>query len=250
MTTKQHTAQQPGPITFDARLTSGDIRVTIENRSHAEITISTADTTGPSADAVNDSTISDQGDRVTATVWTSGGSVVTQSGGVQTNVFSSGSGVTITQVGGNVYGTVVGAVISGRDIFVNGARISGSGGVVVGGSPILIEARLPIGSSIAGDTTSADLNVTGPANRVQFRSVSGDLNLDGVASLDVSTTSGDIDVAAFAGSGHTRTVSGDVTVRAAQESTLQARTVSGDVRVSGARVALDASTVSGRVSQR
>lgn len=244
MTTKKHTARQAGPITLDTRLAFGDIRITIEDRTHAEITISTADTTGPSADAVTNSTISDHGDRVTATVRNSGGgSVVMQAGGSSVQINSGGG----TFIAGNVSGTIIS---SGRDIIVNGVRISGSGGVAVGGSPVLIEARLPIGSSIAGDTTSADLNVTGPANRVQFRSISGDVNLDGVASLDVSTTSGDINVAAFAGSGHARTVSGDVTIRAAQESTLQARTVSGDVRVSGARVALDASTVSGRVSQR
>ena len=244
MTTKQHTARQSGPITLDTRLTSGDIRIIIEDRTHAEITISTADTTGPSADAVNNATINDGGDRITASVRNSGGSsVVMQSGGGTVQI-NSGGGTLIT---GNVAGSII---TSGRDVFVNGVRVSGGGNVTVGGSPIRIEARLPTGSSIEGDTTSADLTVTGPASRVQFRSVSGDINLDGVAGLDVSTTSGDIDVAAIAGGGHVRTVSGDVTVRAVQESTLQARTVSGDVRVTGARVALDASTVSGRVTQR
>ncbi|MFI1194133.1 DUF4097 family beta strand repeat-containing protein [Micromonospora sp. NPDC020750] len=251
MTSRQHTARQAGPITLDARVTAGNIRVTVENRTHAEITISTADTTGPSADAVNNATINDQGDRITAEVRNSGGGgVVMQSGGVQTNVFRSGGGITVTQVGGNVYGTVVGAVVSGRDIIVNGVHVGGGGGVLVGGSPIVIEARLPVGSSLAADTTSADIDATGPLTRAQIRAVSGDVNLDGVASLDVSTTSGDTTVAAFAGSGQVRAVSGDVRVTAVQESSLQVRTVSGDVRITGARVALDASTVSGRVSQR
>jgi len=80
--------------------------------------------------------------------------------------------------------------------------------------------------------------------------VSGDIDLDGVASLDASTTSGDVTVRAFAGSGQVRTVSGDVRVHAVRESSLRASTVSGDVSVTGERVALDASSVSGRVSQR
>lgn len=246
MTSRTHTAAQAGPILFDARLIAGQVHVTVEDRSHAEITISTADTTGASADAVTNATINEQNGRITATVRpAAGGGVTVQGGGVQTNVFHSGGGVFVQ---GSNFG---GVIVTGRDVIVNGVRVSGgSGAVVVGGSPILIEARLPLGSSVAADTTSADIDVTGTVVRAQVRTVSGDINLDGVADLDVGSTSGDITVEAFAGNGQAQTVSGDIRVHAMQESSLRARAVSGDVRVSGARVALEASSVSGRVSQR
>lgn len=232
-------AQRPGPVTLDVDLTAGDIRVHVEDRPHAEVIVSTRDDEGPSADAVHDTRISESGDRLTVRVpRTSGaGGVVIQGGRGVSSIVSTG-GASFVQVGG-----VVG------DVWVNGVRISGGGAVVVGGSPIVVEARLPLGSSLAATSTSTDVEATGRLVAARVQSVSGDITLDAVDRPDLRTTSGDIEIAALHGDADLAAVSGDIRVHADVPCRVRANTVSGDVRVTGARVDLDARSVSGRVRQ-
>ncbi|RKR92703.1 hypothetical protein BDK92_7181 [Micromonospora pisi] len=240
-TTKTHTAEHPGPITLDARLASGAITVTVEDRTHAVITIATADNDGTSANAVNAARINDSGTKIAVGVDTAGGGsggVVIQSGGVQRNMFNTGGGVMIA---GNNYG-----VISTG----NGSVVIGGGAVVIGGSPIFIEAKLPVGSSLLAETTDARVETTGSLDRAQVRTMSGHIRIDAVTTPDLHTMSGHIDIRALYGDGRAETMSGRITVVAAVECALRARSMSGDIEISGARVDLDASTMSGRLRTR
>lgn len=228
MTTRTHTATRPGPVTFDVDLTAGRIDIVVEDREHAHITVSTADKDGPSAGSVNDTMFSERDERLVVRVPNPTGG-----GGVTQHVTSQGGGVTVVQAGGSVYGTVIGAVVGDVVHFGGGGVIvsGGRGAVVVGGSPIVVEARLPRGSRLVAGTTSADVDTTGP--------------LDGVA---VKTMSGDVAIRAYAGPGRIKTMSGDITVHAVAESSLRATSMSGSIRTTGARLALDARSMSGRVS--
>ena len=117
------------------------------------------------------------------------------------------------------------------------------------GSPIRVEVRLPVGSSIEVDSSSAGIDVTGPVEHARIRAGTGDVRLDRVSSLDVASMSGDITVTGLAGSGRVKTMSGDVDVVAVKESSLVARSMSGDIQVTGP-VRLNASTMAGRVQHR
>lgn len=216
-------------------LTAGTIRVIAEEgRQAAEVTVTTADAEGPSAEAVRSTTFHDGPRMLTVRVPDVGGGMVSSQ-----SVYASG---TRTHVAVN-HGIVVGGMV----MVGSGSMIVG-GNVVFGGSPITVEARLPKGSSLIVDTTAGAVTTLGDMYEATVRSVSGRVKLDGVAAINVKTVSGSVAVDRFAGAGHIKTVSGDVLVIASAESTLTARTVSGDIATAGARVHLSARSVSGRVS--
>lgn len=239
MTMKTHEASRPGPTTLDLSLPAGRIRIHAGNHDRATITVSTPDTDGPSAEAVNNARIDDTGTSISVNV--------RQPRGVG-NIQIGNSNVQINHGGGVfISGNNFGVISTGSGFVVNGRVMAGGTTVSVGSSPILIEAWLPAGSSLNATGMSTDVEAAGDLNRVEIRTVSGDINLGGVSSPDLVTTSGDITVEALSGSGRMKSVSGDVRVTAVRECSLRVSTISGDVRVSGARVDLDASSVSGRV---
>jgi hypothetical protein len=241
-TRNHHIAAQQGPVTLDVTLPTGAVSVIIEDRQTAEVTISTQDDAGPSADAVNNVAIDGGGGRLTVRLPRPTGGTVIQTGGHGTTMINSDGGVFVA---GSNYGSVV---QSGRGVWVDGGQIHG-GALMVGSSPIVVEARLPLGSSLSANTTSADISAAGPLVAAHIRSVSGDVTLSDVERPYVQTTSGDIEIRALSGNADLAAVSGDIRVHAIRPCAVRANTVSGDVRVTGARVDLDAGSVSGRVRQ-
>lgn len=238
MPTRTHTAEQAGAIVFDVALTAGAIRVTVEDRPSAEVTVSTEQDSGPAADMVQAATFTERPGRLAVRVpdapaTISGGTVHVSRGG--RTVISTGS----------VFNA--GVLMFGSGVVVNGGAVVG--GVVVG-SPVTIDVRLPLGSTLVGKTTAADVETYGELAAADVETISGALSIDTVAQPRLRSTSGDIRIARLTGDGRLRTVSGDVRVHAAVECSLSAQSVSGDIRVSGARVDLDASSVSGRITTR
>lgn len=234
MTDTVYTATQPGPVTVDLALAAGIIRVHVDNNTHAQITICTTDADGPSADAVNNTHIHEQNGRIIAHVPGTRGVGVINSGG---GIFVAGDSMSVIQTG---YGNAV---------YVNGVLVQGGGAVVVGGAPIVLDAYLPVGSSLIASTTSADVETSGALDRARVETVSGDIRIGAVASPGLRTTSGGIEIDALSGDADVQTVSGDIRINATVPCYVRASSVSGDVRTSGARIDLDARSVSGRIRQ-
>ncbi|MBB5807036.1 hypothetical protein F4560_006804 [Saccharothrix ecbatanensis] len=264
-----------GPVQLALDVALGHVEVHLEEgRDVAEVTLSPmefGDSTA--ARLIADTEVAETADRLAVRVprphGVNGGTTVIQSRGA------------VIQMFGDVV-NVVGVTI------VNGRVISGTGATVVQtGGGVRVVARLPLGSTLALDTRTAPVVVTGQVRSLRFRSLAGDLTANRVDNLDVettsgdvsvarvgfaqvrsvsgdvevgaardvtlTTTSGDVDIAELAGTAQVRAVSGDVTVHAVEPSGVDARSVSGDITVSsgpGVLVASNTRTVSGRVRNR
>jgi hypothetical protein len=101
-------------------------------------------------------------------------------------------------------------------------------------------------------TASGDVHIEDVASSLEVQSVSGDLHV-GVVHGDIRAqlVSGDVHVRAASGSISTNTVSGDQRFEAVERGRMELKAISGDVTVgvrSGARVYVDANTVSGSTS--
>ncbi|MEU1311723.1 DUF4097 family beta strand repeat-containing protein [Streptomyces cinnamoneus] len=258
MAERTFVSQSVGPIVLGLDLPIGSVHVQVlSNITTARVVLRTADLSGPAADAVNRARSGQDGQTMAVEVPEMPGNVMVQ----------SVRGGRVTQSFGTVHGSVTGVTI------VNGRVMTGGGtGVLEKVSPIDAVVALPTGSSLAVVSQSADAVIRGDVDRMEFRSVSGDLQVDGVRSLSASTTSGDVVVGRLTERLTARSVSGDITidvysgVGADVESTsgdvdvratgqasgvLRAHTVSGDVRVSGGRdLRVNARSVSGDVRTR
>ncbi|MFD7590676.1 DUF4097 family beta strand repeat-containing protein [Kitasatospora sp. NPDC059811] len=277
MTTRKLTAEQPGPITIDVDLPVGSITVRTEaGRERAELTIRTADETGPSADAVKDATLRfDERGALVARVKNAGGTSVT-------SIVQGNRSTTVVQSFGSIPAGahVVGLQIDGDLNFVGGRTIvngqvvdAGSGSTVrIGGSPIEIIATVPEGSSVTartrlagvtaegffaavtGTTQSGDIRVetcgrlsaatqsgdvtADRADDIRITTQSGDIRLGRTDVAQLKTMSGDIRITDFGGAAQLNTMSGDITVHATAGGDLTARTMSGDVNVTATDAAL------------
>jgi len=242
--TREHTAPV-GPVVFDVTTVAADVIVIVEDRPAALVTVTTPADSGPAADAVRATRFTDHPGRVSVRVQEPTG-IVSTTGRGSAHIVSHGS-VTINQVSGNA---VVGAVFGNFNV-VNGGIVIG-GNMVTSGAPITVEARLPRGSSLTCETTSADVETSGPLTDADVTTISGDIRIDTVRMPRLRTTSGDIRVAQLAGScAALKTVSGDIRITAEQAgASVSARSVSGDIRATGPDIDLDARTVSGRVTTR
>ncbi|WP_326760988.1 DUF4097 domain-containing protein [Streptomyces phaeochromogenes] len=239
MTERTFASQTSGPIVLGLSLPVGDVRVQVlSSVTTARITLHTDDSTGPAADAVNRARTRQDGQALAIEVPEMPGNVMVQ----------SVRGNRIVQSVGTVYGSVTGVTI------INGRVVSGGIGNTQTVSPITATVVLPVGSSLAVVSTSADAFVSGDVDRMEFRSVSGDLDAGGVRQLTANTTSGDIEVHLYNGrAANLNSTSGDIAVTAtgAASGTVSAHSVSGDVRISGARhLSVSANSVSGRVRNR
>ncbi|MFE0131204.1 DUF4097 family beta strand repeat-containing protein [Streptomyces sp. NPDC059037] len=243
-----------GPIVLGLSLPVGRVYVDVsEGHPHARVVLHTEDNTGPAADAVSRARSEQSGQVLGIEVPEMPGNVMVQ----------SVSGSRVTQTVGTVHGSVTGVTI------VNGRVVTGSSSGMQTVSPIQATVYLPAGSSLGLSTTSADTVVWGDIDRMELRSVSGDLDACDVRDLTVNSTSGDIRVNRVTEQITVRSVSGDIEVgrydgRQAQLSAtsgdirvqataaafghLSAHSVSGDVQIAGARhLSVSADSVSGRV---
>ncbi|MFG2460975.1 DUF4097 family beta strand repeat-containing protein [Streptomyces sp. NPDC048523] len=257
MTERTFDSKTSGPIVLGLSLPVGNVHVQVLNSiTTARITLHTEDSTGPAADAVNQARTHQDGQALAIEVPEMPGNVMVQ----------SIRGNRIVQSVGTVYGSMTGVTI------INGRVVSGGMSNAQTVSPITATVMLPAGSSLAVVATSADAFVSGYIERMEFRSVSGDLDADGVRQLTANTTSGDINVGRVTEQVTAQSVSGDIEVglydgRTATLNTtsgdievqatgaasghVSARSVSGDVRISGARhLSVSADSVSGRVRNR
>jgi DUF4097 and DUF4098 domain-containing protein YvlB len=152
-------------------------------------------------------------------------------------------------------------------------------------SDLRVEMTVPLGTLVASDTGSADLEITGRVGALTFRSGSGDCrfdDVDGEVSVKVASgdlagatvggglsftsasgdvrirkvvgdivgkgVSGDISLAMVGGSTHLATVSGDVEIGSVARGSTSIHSVSGDVEIAvarGTRVYLDIHSTSG-----
>ncbi|RSN89021.1 hypothetical protein DMH26_30515 [Streptomyces sp. WAC 05379] len=254
MTERVFVSETSGPIVLGISLPVGSIRVQVlDSLTAARVVLRTDDATGPAADAVNRARSTQNGQAFGIEVPEMPGNVMVQ----------SRRGNRIVQNVGTVYGSVTGMTI------INGRVVSGGMSGMQTVSPIEATVCLPPHSSLAVVSQSADAEVFGYVDRMEFRSVSGDLDADGVRELRANTTSGDIhagrvtdqitaqsvsgDIDIVLYDGHAATLgttSGDIEVQATNGASghVSANSVSGDVRLSGARhLSVSANTVSGRV---
>ncbi|WP_020133982.1 DUF4097 family beta strand repeat-containing protein [Streptomyces sp. 351MFTsu5.1] len=254
MTERVFVSETSGPIVLGLSLPVGSVRVQVlDSLTTARVVLRTDDPTGPAADAVSRARATQNGQAFGIEVPEMPGNVMVQ----------SHRGNRIVQNVSTVYGSVTGVTI------VNGRVVSGGMNSMQTVSPIEATVCLPPHSSLAVVSQSADAEVFGYVDRIEFRSVSGDLDADGVRELRANTTSGDIhagrvteqitaqsvsgdiDIDLYDGQAATLgTTSGDIEVRATNGASghVSAHSVSGDVRLAGARhLSVSANTVSGRV---
>ncbi len=101
-------------------------------------------------------------------------------------------------------------------------------------------------------TASGDVHIQEVASTLEVQSVSGDLHAGSVGGeIRAQLVSGDIHVRDAGGAISTNTVSGDQRFEAVQRGRMELKAISGDVTIgvrSGARVYVDANTVSGTTS--
>lgn len=112
----------------------------------------------------------------------------------------------IVQNFGTVYGSVTGMTV------VNGRVISGGMDTMQTVSPIEATVCVPPRSSLAVVSQAADAAVYGDVERIEFRSISGDLYADGARDLRANTTSGDIRAGRVTEQITAQSVSGDIQV--------------------------------------
>jgi len=133
-------------------------------------------------------------------------------------------------------------------------------------SAFTVRISLPNGSSVRAKTHSADIGVSGRADRLELRTASGDITVnraDGAvvvqtssgdveiasvgADLDLRAVSGSVEIGSVTGKIHAQTTSGDLVVLD-PESDVKVRSVSGDVDLRAVRAGVtEITTVSGDV---
>ncbi|MBT2675170.1 DUF4097 family beta strand repeat protein [Streptomyces sp. ISL-14] len=243
-----------GPIALDLTMNTGSIRVVVDpTLKQARIVLTTEATSGPSADAIRDTTVSLTGQNLRVRVpdiagGMGGGSTTIRMGG-NTMTFSGGNGVQI--VNGNVHITGHG----GGKVFVNGREVTATGPAGDAVTPISAVVHLPARSVAAISTHSANTVVTGTLARMEYDGTSGMLtaerlgDLEAVVTsgsvivgevsgpLDINLTSGNVNVGAYSGhDARLNLTSGNVRMAATAQATgrLSVNATSGSVRVTGA----------------
>ncbi|MFF6992203.1 DUF4097 family beta strand repeat-containing protein [Streptomyces sp. NPDC010273] len=242
-----------GPIALDLAMNTGSIRVVVDPElKQARMVLTTEATSGPSADAVRDTTVSLTGQNLRVCVpdvaGGMGGSTTINMGG-STMTFSGGSGVQI--VGGNVH---IGGHGGGK-VFVNGREVPATGPAGDAVTPISATIHLPSKSVAALSTHSANTVVMGTLARLEYDGTSGTLTAERVGDLeavvtsgsvivgevsgplDINLTSGSVNVGAYSGHcARLNLTSGSVRMAATSQATgrLSVNATSGSVRVTGA----------------
>ncbi|WP_274916535.1 DUF4097 family beta strand repeat-containing protein [Streptomyces sp. WZ-12] len=256
MTERSYTSQTAGPVVLGVDLPTGSVRVQVDDAAkYATVALRTDDSSGKAVDALNKAHFGQVGQALTVQVPELPGTVMTQ----------TARGSQVVQSFGTVYGTVTGMTI------VNGQIITG-GTTLETVSPTEAVVTLPPGSSLAVVTTSADTLISGYVEEMEFRSISGVLDADGVRRLTADTTSGYIAAGRITETANARSISGHIdlglydghdarldttsgaiTLHATKSAsgTITARSVSGAIDITGGpNVHKDTHTVTGRLVSR
>jgi hypothetical protein len=229
---------EPGPARLALDLGPGLVHVIVEDRETAELTL----------------TPHQRGDQVAAdliaqAIVTGPGLTITVPRPQNTDqavMVGAGRGVHVVQSFSSVTGTVTGVVITDDRVHVAGRQFSTGTDTADSSGQVSAVARLPLGSSLRLDTSSANTRTTGHLAKLVFRSTSADLTADGVGRLVATTVSGDVG-ADRVDTATIETVSGAVSLCYRQG--VVVTTTSGDVTVFTATARHQASitTVSGEV---
>lgn len=246
------TRKLTGPAgTLDLRLPVGYASVTVDpDATQIMVTLSTPDDTGPSAEAINNTTGSVNDGQLLLQVpdIAAPGIVTGHRNGISIGSNHRG-GTTIVTTGRLTIGNVIGGVFIDGDAFV-----VGNSPRAVSALPINAEVLLPAGAALSIHGTAVMAGIAGRLEALQVNTVSGWVRAESVADLLADTTSGDIEVEAVR-SGRTvvHTVSGDVVIGSYQGHGAYISSVSGDVHLAAdpeATGALTAKTVSGDLTLR
>lgn len=199
MTERTVSVDTPGPVALDLVMYAGRIRLIAQpTLKQARVVLKTDATSGPSADAIRDTTVVQNGQRVTVRVPDTGGfdgGSTTIRMGNSTMTFSGGPGVSI--VGGNIH---ISGHCSGK-VFLNGREVTASSAVDASApTPIEATVYLPARSEAQIGTRIAETVATGELARIDYDGSSGSLTADRVGDLDAVITSGTVTVAAVTSS--------------------------------------------------
>ncbi|MYV51801.1 DUF4097 family beta strand repeat-containing protein [Streptomyces sp. SID3212] len=240
-----------GPIALDLTMNTGSIRVVVDSAlKQARIVLTTDAASGPSADAIRDTTVSLTGlnlrVRVPDVAGGVGGSTTIRMGG-NTMTFSGGNGVQI--VNGNVHITGHG----GGKVFVNGREVTATGPAGDAVTPISAVVYLPKLSVAAISTNSANTVVTGSLARLEYDGTSGTLTAERVGDLEATVTSGSVIVGEVSGPLDINLTSGSVNVGAYSGHNARLNLTSGSVRMAATsqatgRLSVNATSGSVRVT--
>ncbi|MFJ2890292.1 DUF4097 family beta strand repeat-containing protein [Streptomyces sp. NPDC087305] len=186
-----------GPIALDLTMNTGSICVVVDPTiKRAQMALKTGATSGPSADAIRDTTVSLAGQnlmvRVPDVPGGAGGSTTINMGG-STMTFSGGSGVQI--VGGNVHISGHG----GGKVFVNGREVTATSPASDALTPIRAEILLPAKSVLLLRTHTADTVIKGALARLEYDAKSGSVTAERVGDLNATITSGSVIVGEVTG---------------------------------------------------
>ncbi|XUL91097.1 DUF4097 family beta strand repeat-containing protein [Streptomyces galilaeus] len=218
-----------GPIALDLTMNTGSIRVVVDLAlKQAQMALRTEATSGPSADAIRDTTVNLAGQnlmvRVPDVASGMGGSATINMGG-STMTFSGGSGVQI--VGGNVHVTGHG----GGKVFINGREVTATGPAGDALTPITAEVRLPAKSVLLLSTHSADTVIKGELARLEYDAKSGSLTAERVGDLDATITSGSVIVGEVSGPLDVNLTSGNLGIGAYSGHNARLNLTSGNVQM-------------------
>lgn len=218
-----------GPIALALTMNAGTIRVVVDPMlKQARMVLTTEATSGPSADAIRDTTVSLTGQnlrvRVPDVAGGMGGSTTINMGG-STMTFSGGNGVQI--VGGNVHITGHG----GGKVFVNGREVTATGPAGDALTPITAEIHLPAKSVLLLSTHTADTVIKGELARLEYDAKSGSLTAERVGDLDATLTSGSVIVGEVSGSLDVNLTSGHLGIGAYSGHDARLNLTSGNVQM-------------------
>jgi len=210
-----------------------------------EITVSTSDDTGASADSVTAAQLHWDPQNGILVAHVQGNDA--NSGTTVTT--GSGRGMSVFQTAGTVHGQMTGMVISGDMNIVNGRVVGGGQALAVQRpAPVTIQARVPAASMVIARTQSAAVRTTGPLHAVAATTQSGAVAVDASISVHAQTMSGSVGVRTV-GAIKAQTMTGSIQInQVAQSADLS--TMAGSIRahVTGTGVRLAASSMSGNVS--
>lgn len=221
----------PEPITVTARLGSGTIEITAEDRPTATVDVSPYDNSDSSREAAANTRVEMHDGRLLIEAPETGGFMFRRSPRIRVDVRVPADSALEVKVAS--------ADLSAHGRFASAAVKSASGGVYL--------------DHVTGDATvstaSGGVRVVRVDGALRVNAASGDVNAHAVnGAVTAHAASGDVEIDVAGGSVEAKTASGDVRVGSARRGAVRVNSASGDVQVgveSGTGVWLDLTTISG-----